>query len=180
MAVFVSEIEALEDEWIDHYSTLESAVADSQMDQSADPTNCSQPRYMSVADIRCVAGVFILRLIGRSLAGGADSPAVVQLKSLAGAFDSGLVNQLTPPWERTGHDKFIENSQSTRDVLTGLCVDELCGREVVSRIDLGVRLVDSYFVRCRKEVGIAPPEPPPVRLPPHQNRRPITRGLDIV
>ncbi|MFT5091429.1 MAG: hypothetical protein ACI93T_000242, partial [Porticoccaceae bacterium] len=142
--------------------------------------NCSQPRYMSVADIRCVAGVFILRLIERSLSGGAASPAVVQLKSLAGAFDNSFVNQLTPPWERTGHDKFIENSQSTRDVLTGLCVDDLCRLEVVKKNGLGVRMVDSISVRCRQEIGIDPPEPPPERLPAHQSiGRPITRGLDI-
>ena len=180
IAAFVAEFEAIEDDWIDHYSALESAVTYLQIDYASDPTICMQPQYMSVAEIRVVAGRFVLRLFEGSLTSDRDTQAVVRLKSLLRAFDGGFVKQLSPSRSRTGRAKHIENIHATRDVLVGMCVDELWTHQIIEKVGLGVRLADSIFSEFRHQCGIAPSLE--TTLPSdtgHGVRRPITRGLDL-
>ena len=180
IAAFVAEFEDIEDDWIDHYSALESAVTYSQIDYSSDPTICMQPQFMSVADIRIIAGRFALRLFEASLASDRDSPAVVRFKSLLPAFDRGFVKQLTPTRSRTGRARHIENLHATRDVLVGMCVDELWTHQIIEKVGLGVRLADSIFSEFRRECGIAPPLETTLPSETGQRvRRPLTRGLDL-
>ncbi len=180
IAAFVAEFEDIEDDWIDHCSALESAVTCSQVEYVSDPTICMQPQFMSVADIRIVAGRFALRLIEASLASDRDSPAVVRLKSLLPAFDRGFVKQLTPARSRTGRARHIENSHATRDVLVGMCVDELWTHRIIKKVGLGVRLTDSIFSDFRRECGITPSLETTLPSETGQGvRRPITRGLDL-
>ena len=154
IAVFVAEFEDIEEDWTDHYAVLESAVACSQVDYDSDPTICIQPQSMSVTDIRVVAGRFALRLFGGSLTSDRNSPAVVRLKSLLPAFDRGFVKQLTPARSLTGRARHIENIHATRDVLVGMCVDELWTHRIIKKVGLGVRLTDSIFSEFRREYGI--------------------------
>lgn len=180
IAAFVAEFEDIEDDWIDHYSALESAVAYSQIEYATDPTICMQPQFMSVTDIRIVAGRFALRLFEASLASDRDSPAVVRLKSLLPAFDGGFVKQLTPSRSRTGRDKHIEDIHATRDVLVGMCVDELWSHQIIEKVGLAIRLTDATFREFRHECGIAPQSETTLPSETGQGiRRPITRGLDL-
>lgn len=180
IAVFVAEFEDIEEDWTDHYAVLESAVACSQVDYDSDPTICIQPQSMSVTDIRVVAGRFALRLFGGSLTSDRNSPAVVRFKSLLPAFDSGFVKQLTPTRSRTGRAKHIENIHATRDVLVGMCVDELWTHQIIEKVGLGIRLADSIFSEFRRECGITPSLETTLPSETGQGvRRPITRGLDL-